>query len=79
MFMPKRALLATAISVALLVVPSYSYAEDNIDDTVNTDFEVIVISGTKTEKPLKDVVGSISVITEEDIEKQQVTDMSQVF
>ncbi len=77
--MPKRALLATAISTALFVAPS-SFANDTIDDeAVNTDFEIIVISGTKTEKPLKDVAGSISVITEQDIEKQLVTDMSQLF
>jgi hemoglobin/transferrin/lactoferrin receptor protein len=38
-----------------------------------------VVSGTKTEKPLKDVAGSISVITEKDIERQLVTDMSQLF
>jgi hemoglobin/transferrin/lactoferrin receptor protein len=78
MFMHKRTLLASAISTALFVTP-YSYGEDYIDDTVNTDFEVIVISGTKTEKPLKDVAGSISVITEQDIEKQLVTDMNQLF
>ncbi|KGJ96215.1 TonB-dependent hemoglobin/transferrin/lactoferrin family receptor [Colwellia psychrerythraea] len=78
MFMPKRALLATAISTALFIAPS-SYGADNIDDAVNTDFEIIVVSGTKTEKPLKDVAGSISVITEQDIEKQLVTDMSQLF
>ena len=78
MFMPKRALLATAISTAIFVAPS-SYAEGNIYDTVHSDFERIVISGTKTEKPLKDVAGSISVITEQDIERQLVTDMNQLF
>ena len=78
MFMPKRALLATAISTAIFVAPS-SYAEGNVYDTVHSDFERIVISGTKTEKPLKDVAGSISVITEQDIERQLVTDMNQLF
>ncbi|QBG37522.1 TonB-dependent hemoglobin/transferrin/lactoferrin family receptor [Litorilituus sediminis] len=77
MFMPKRALIASAISTALFVTPSYG--DDKIDDTSNTDFEVIVVSGSKTEKPLKDVAGSISVITEEDLEKQLVNDMSQLF
>ncbi|MCP4991155.1 MAG: TonB-dependent hemoglobin/transferrin/lactoferrin family receptor [Colwellia sp.] len=79
MFMPKRALVTTAISTALFVAPS-AIADDNVtDDAVNTDFEVIVVSGTKTEKPLKDVAGSISVITEQDIEKQLINDMSQLF
>ncbi len=75
--MPKRALIASAISTALFVTPSYG--DDKIDDTSNTDFEVIVVSGSKTEKPLKDVAGSISVITEEDLEKQLVNDMNQLF
>ncbi|ALO35439.1 outer-membrane heme receptor [Colwellia sp. MT41] len=78
MFMPKRALLAIAISTAIFVAPS-SYAEDNVHNTVHSALERIVISGTKTEKPLKDVAGSISVITEQDIERQLVTDMSQLF
>lgn len=76
--MPKRALLATAISTAIFVAPA-SYAEDNVHDTIHSDFERIVVSGTKTEKPLKDVAGSISVITEQDIERQLVTDMNQLF
>ena len=75
--MPKRALIASAISTALFVTPSYG--DDKVDDTSNTDFEVIVVSGSKTEKPLKDVAGSISVITEEDLEKQLVNDMNQLF
>ena len=78
MFMHKRAVLASAISTALFVAPS-TFAEVNVDGTVITDLEVTVVSGTKIEKPLKDVAGSISVITQQDIEKQLVTDMSQLF
>ncbi len=76
--MPKRALLASAISTALFTAP-FTYADDSVNDAVSTDFEVIVVSGTKTEKPLKGVAGSISVITEQDIEKQLINDMSQLF
>ena len=76
--MPQRALLASAISTALFMTPSV-LADDIADDTVNSDLEVIVVSGSKTEKPLKDVAGSISVITQEDLEKQLVNDMSQLF
>ncbi|TPH16515.1 TonB-dependent hemoglobin/transferrin/lactoferrin family receptor [Litorilituus lipolyticus] len=78
MFMPQRALLASAISTALFMT-SNVYADDIADSAVNTDLEVIVVSGSKTEKPLKDVAGSISVITQEDLEKQLVNDMSQLF
>lgn len=76
--MHKRTVLASAISFALTSSP-ITFADEAIDDTTNTDFEIIVISGSKTEKPLKDVAGSISVITEEDLDKQVVTDMSQLF
>lgn len=76
--MPQRALLASAISTALFMTPNV-LADDIADDTVNSGLEVIVVSGSKTEKPLKDVAGSISVITQEDLEKQLVNDMSQLF
>lgn len=50
------------------------------DESIKADdLEVIVVSGSRTEKPLKDVAASISVITSDDIEKQVVTDMSQLF
>lgn len=43
------------------------------------NLEVIVISATRTDKALKDVVGSVSVITAENIEQQAITDMNQLF
>lgn len=76
--MKKRTILASAI-LSALVMPTISLANNIEDNTVNTDFEVIVVSGTKTEKPLRDVAGSISVITQEDLEKQVTTDMNQLF
>ncbi|GAA5142251.1 TonB-dependent hemoglobin/transferrin/lactoferrin family receptor [Thalassotalea piscium] len=78
MWMKKRTILASAI-LSALVMPTISLANNIEDNTVNTDFEVIVVSGTKTEKPLRDVAGSISVITQEDLEKQVTTDMNQLF
>ena len=78
MFTYKRALLASAISTALFVAPS-TLAQNSVEDSGVSKLELTVISSTKTEKPLKDVAGSISVITEEDIEKQLVNDMSQLF
>jgi hemoglobin/transferrin/lactoferrin receptor protein len=72
--------LSCAITAALL--PNTVLADIAFDDAVEAtaqDLEVIVVSGTKTEKALKDVAGSISVISQEDIEKQVVSDMSQLF
>ncbi|WP_440876415.1 TonB-dependent hemoglobin/transferrin/lactoferrin family receptor [Thalassotalea sp. PLHSN55] len=83
MFTFKRTLLATAMaSVSVLSPLSFAQTLPDgslSDDIVNSDLEVIVISGTKTEKALKDVAGSISVISEEDIEKQAVNSMNQLF
>lgn len=78
MFTHKRTLLAGAIFSAL-TYSSTTYAGDELGNTVNTDFEVIVVSGSKTEKPLKDVSGSISVLTEEDLENQVIMNMNHLF
>lgn len=77
--------LACAVITALLsplaladTVDEYKFDDATTED-IAQDLEVIVISGTKTEKALKDVAGSISVISQEDIDKQAVSDMSQLF
>ncbi|NMP30078.1 TonB-dependent hemoglobin/transferrin/lactoferrin family receptor [Thalassotalea sp. M1531] len=65
----------------MLVAP-LAIADELDDSTVGAsadDLEVIVVSGSRTEKALKDVAGSISVISQEDIEKQVVSDMNQLF
>jgi len=93
MFTHKRTLIASAITTAIIFTPlsfatpfvsnasPKSKATNNVIDAneIETDFEVIVISASKTEKALKDVAGSISVITEEELASQVVTDMSQLF
>ncbi|OKY26960.1 TonB-dependent hemoglobin/transferrin/lactoferrin family receptor [Thalassotalea sp. PP2-459] len=73
----KRTLLSTALLLAVSSTPAFAY--ETPDSDLANDLEVIVISGSKTEKALKDVAGSISVVTSEDIEKQVVTDFSQLF
>ncbi|WP_286270429.1 TonB-dependent hemoglobin/transferrin/lactoferrin family receptor [Thalassotalea hakodatensis] len=73
----KRTLLSTALLLAVSSTPAFAY--ETPDSDLTNDLEVIVISGSKTEKALKDVAGSISVVTSEDIEKQVVTDFSQLF
>lgn len=70
---PRLSLLASAI--ALLLSPTL-YAENL---TAAENLEVIVVSGNRTEQPLKDVAGSIAVQTAEELALQQVTDYSQLF
>lgn len=77
-------MLASAVAAALssMLVAPLVIADELDDSTVGAsaeDLEVIVVSGSRTEKALKDVAGSISVISQEDIEKQVVNDMNQLF
>ncbi|SFD12722.1 TonB-dependent hemoglobin/transferrin/lactoferrin family receptor [Pseudoalteromonas denitrificans] len=77
MFNPNPAVIALAVSAALFSAHNNA-KEQKITDTLN-DLETIVVSASRTEKLLKDVAGSISVITSDDIENQAVNDMSQLF
>ncbi len=72
----KKSALAIAITSSFVLLPNaYAYTPD---DTIE-DLEIIVVSASRTEKKLKDVAGSISVVTSEDLEKQVINDMSQLF
>ncbi|QFU24216.1 TonB-dependent hemoglobin/transferrin/lactoferrin family receptor [Shewanella eurypsychrophilus] len=77
MFKPVPALVAVAVSTVLF--STGAKADDLPINDAAQQMEVIVISGSRTEKPLKDVAGSISVVTAEEIERQVATDMSQLF
>lgn len=72
----KKSTLALAITSSFLSVSSAhaDKPEDNVED-----LETIVVSASRTEKQLKDVAGSISVVTAEDLEKHVISDMSQLF
>jgi len=80
MFKPTPTVLACAITAALLTPITHAdvLESTSIENTAQ-NLEIIVVSGSRTEKALKDVAGSISVITQEDIDKQVVSDMSQLF
>ncbi|NKF50729.1 TonB-dependent hemoglobin/transferrin/lactoferrin family receptor [Shewanella sp. WXL01] len=73
-----RTVLASAVAAQFVMAPNVIAQESASADVAN-EFEVIVVSGSRTEKPLKDVAGSISVVTAEEIENQVVDDMSQLF
>ncbi|WKT62004.1 TonB-dependent hemoglobin/transferrin/lactoferrin family receptor [Microbulbifer thermotolerans] len=70
----KRHPLAAAL-FGLLSAPGL-YAEET--SSADDDLELVVVSG-RAEKPLKDVTGSISVVTGDEIEKLQMNDMNQLF
>lgn len=74
MLFPRLSLLSSAIALAFS--PAL-LADDNSATAEN--LEVIVVSGNRTEQPLRDVAGSIAVQTAEELELQQVTDFSQLF
>jgi len=77
MFKPNLALVSLAVTSALFSTNSFAQTQD-VQNT-QAELETIVVSGTRTEKPLKDVAGSISVITMDDIENQVAHDMNQLF
>lgn len=74
---PHLSVLSVAISSALLATTAI--ADDAAVNVTTSDLETIVVTGKKVNQPLKDVAGSISIITADDIEKQNVSDMSQLF
>ncbi len=69
---------AIALAITASFITTIKVYADEPDIKVD-DLEVIVVSGSRTEKPLKDVAGSISVVTAEDIEKNAASDMNQLF
>ncbi|MFC3032735.1 TonB-dependent hemoglobin/transferrin/lactoferrin family receptor [Pseudoalteromonas fenneropenaei] len=71
-------LLSLAIASGIMLNQSVM-ADESGSSVANTDLEVIVVSGNKVAKPLKDVVGSISVMTSTELDKQLVNDMNQLF
>lgn len=73
----KPAMLAMSISSALFV-SIHIHADEQVGESAN-EHEVIVISGNRIAKPLKDVAGTINVVTAEDIENLSINDMNQLF
>ncbi|GAB2884323.1 TonB-dependent hemoglobin/transferrin/lactoferrin family receptor [Microbulbifer echini] len=67
------------LAAALLGLASASDLHaDSSESTASNDLELIVVSG-RAEKPLKDVAGSVSVVTNDEIEQLQLNDMNQLF
>ncbi|SHE73504.1 hemoglobin/transferrin/lactoferrin receptor protein [Microbulbifer donghaiensis] len=60
-----------------LLTTSDLYAETG-DKPASDELELIVVSG-RAEKPLKDVTGSVSVVTGDEIEQLQLNDMNRLF
>lgn len=76
MFKPTLSLITLAISSVLFHASAIA---DDTQSITSDELEVLVVSGSRIAKPLKDVAASISVISADDIQKQAVTDMNQLF
>lgn len=72
----KKSLVALAIASSIVAIPAFAQ-QDNIA-SVNSP-EIILVTGKKPDQTLNEVAGSISVTTQEQIERHLVTDMSQLF
>ena len=77
--MKKHHLSVISVAISSAFMAQTALADDAASTVLNNDLETIVVTGKQVDKPLKDVAGSISVITEQDIEKQVISDMSQLF
>jgi len=73
----RRATLPLLIGIALSNPANLVYSAENTDKS-NKD-QIIVIVGAKIEQDLDDVAGSVSVMTEEQMQEQAVSDMSDLF
>jgi hemoglobin/transferrin/lactoferrin receptor protein len=62
---------------SLIAVPAMS--DDVNDDQSIEDLNTLVVIGSRSEKKLKDVAGSVSVISSDEIEQQAATDLNQIF
>jgi hemoglobin/transferrin/lactoferrin receptor protein len=72
--------LATGVAAALFAMGSTTaLAQGSSGDDDSDEIERIVVTGSRFEQNIEDVAGSISVMTDVDIENQMVTDMSQLF
>ncbi len=73
----------TVLPALIATVFAYPYfplsaAEEQEDEKKNDD-QVLVVVGAKIKQELDDVAGSVSVMTDEQIQKQAVSDMSDLF
>lgn len=66
--------LALALASLTVFTSPFSYAEDD-----GNDIEHVVISGARIEQNLADVAGSVTVVTEEQIERQLITNLNTMF
>ena len=76
MFKPTLSLITLAISSVLFHASAIA---DDTQSITNDELEVLVVSGSRIVKPLKDVAASISVMTAEEMQMQAVTDINQLF
>ena len=72
-------LTAIAVFIATTGSSAVAFANNEVVKRSKTDVETIVVSGNKSQQNLGDVAGSISVMTNEDMQKQVVTDMTDLF
>jgi len=70
----KKVLEVCVCVVILLISISAANAEEK-----ETRFEAIVVTATKTEKKVEDAPGSITIITQEDLKKQNIETVDDAF
>ncbi len=81
----KKSSLAKMLSIALFGLGTSMLAAQELDaifegsDMEAAEQETMVVVGARVEQSINDVAGSVSVMTDEDIAKQMISDMAQLF
>lgn len=74
----KKSLLATTLA-SVLIPSAYSVADDGVvHQSIDENIETLVVIG-KTPRKVQDVVGAVSVISSETIDKQLVRDVADIL
>ncbi|MEM7503713.1 MAG: TonB-dependent hemoglobin/transferrin/lactoferrin family receptor [Pseudomonadota bacterium] len=75
--------LRIAMAVCLAVIAGNAYAQDaterSDERTTSSDLSTITVVGTRTERTLKEVAATISILTAEDIEREVTRDIADLI
>lgn len=75
----KRAALCAFLGSALLLCPATRILAAESDKAIEYNFDQIVVTATRSQRNVKDVPASVTVITADEIKKMDVTSIDQVL
>jgi len=73
-----KSIIATLAFSTALTTPTFGWQDQDADDN-KKDVEEIVVSASKVKRALEDLSSSIAVVGDEEIKRQQMNDLNQLF